>query len=164
MKTKFENINKSSSFITKGWVNYWKQLKRGKADIILSHPDTNDLMNNANKVNKITMVKTEGMDRKEKLKLDFSRVIERTGRDLQRETEEVNVKLRDYCLGKSAIFVDNTYIRENCINNSKFHLNRKELLHLQKNANRFLQGLIKNLLDIQLQPEPPSLRTSLSKK
>ena len=110
------------------------------------------------------MVKREGMVRKGKLKLDFSQVIESTVRDLQRQIEEINVKLRDYCLGKSTISVDNTYIRENCINSSKLHLNRKELLHLQKNANRFLQGLNKNLLDIQLQHERPSLRTSLSKK
>ena len=49
----------------------------------------------------------------------------RKGRDIVKEIKETNTKLKDYRVGIGFIFADNTNIKENCLNNSKFHLSRK---------------------------------------
>ena len=48
----------------------------------------------------------------------------REDHDLEKEKKKTNSKLQNYCVGKGFIFVDNANIKENCLNNSKLHLNR----------------------------------------
>ena len=65
------------------------------------------------------------MDGNNEIKMCFSSIIVRKDRDLEKEVKETNTKLRNYCIGKGFVFVDNANIRENCLNKSKLHLNRK---------------------------------------
>ena len=76
------------------------------------------------KVRKIVKA-VEEMDGTNEIKLGFSSIIVRKDPDLGKDIKETNAKLTNYCIGKRFIFVDNVNIKENCLNNSKLHLNRK---------------------------------------
>ena len=47
------------------------------------------------------------LDNTENIRIGFSTVIERADKDFSNEIEETNIKLKNYCLGKGFIFVDN---------------------------------------------------------
>ena len=47
------------------------------------------------------------LDNTENIRIGFSTIIERADKDFSNEIEETNIKLKNYCLGKGFIFVDN---------------------------------------------------------
>ena len=47
------------------------------------------------------------LDNTENIQIGFSTIIERADKDFSNEIEETNIKLKNYCLGKGFIFVDN---------------------------------------------------------
>ena len=77
------------------------------------------------KVRKLVKVVRE-IDESEKIKTGISSVIYRKDKDLEDERNEVNVKLKIYCEGKGFPIIENDYISEKVLNNSKLHLNKKE--------------------------------------
>ena len=109
---------------TKDMLDYIKQIARKKPDILIIHTGTNDLSNGVNtmkKVRKLVKVVCE-IDESEKIKIGFSSVIYRKDKDLEDEPKEVNVKLKQYCVGKGFFLIENDNIRESGLNNSKLHL------------------------------------------
>ena len=76
-----------------------------------------------------TVKAVEEMDGNNEIKLGFLGIIVRKDRDLEKEIKETNTKLKNYCIGKGFIFIDNTNIKENCLNN----LNRKGTTLFTKN-------------------------------
>ena len=134
------DIRKNHGCTTEDIKYYVKPIIRRKPDIILVH-------NTISKVKKMVKAVQE-RDGNNQIKLGYSSIIIRKYRDLEKEIKETNTKLKNYCLGKGFIFVDNANIKENCLNNSL------ELLHLQKRfTNRFFLGLLYLLIvsfDIQL--------------
>ena len=80
-------------------------------------------------------------DYTENIQIEFSSIIQRTDKDFSNEIKETNIKLKNYCLGKGFIFVDNDNINESCLNNSKFHLNKKWTQRLAKNILLFLDNI-----------------------
>ena len=114
------NIWTNPGCTTEGIADYIKPIIRRKPDIILVHAGTNDLTNSVNamiKVRKIVKA-VEEMDGNNEIKLGFSSIIVRKDRDLEKEIKETNTKLKNYCIGKGFIFVDNGNIKENCLNNN----------------------------------------------
>ena len=107
---------------TEDIADYIKLIIRRKLDIILVHNGTNDLTNSVNTISKVRKVvkAVEEMDGNNEVKLHFSSIIVRKDRDLEKEIKEANTKLKNYCIGKGFIFVDNANIKENCLNNSNF--------------------------------------------
>ena len=129
------NIRTNPGCTTEDIADYIKPIIRRKPDIILVHTGTNDLTHSVNtmsKVRKIVKAVEELYGNNEK-KLGFSRIIVRKDRDLEKEIKETNTKLKNYCIGKGFIFVDNANIKEKCLNNSKLHLNRKGTTLFTKN-------------------------------
>ena len=64
--------------------------------------------------------------------IGFSSVINRKDKDLEVKRNEVNIKLRKHCEGKRIFFFENANINESGLNNSKLHLNKKEInIHTQ---------------------------------
>ena len=118
MKT--TKIRTNPGYITEDMADYIKPIIRRKPDIILVHTGPNDLTNSVNtKSNVRKIVKAvEEMDGNNEIKLGFSSIIVRKDRDLEKEIKETNTKLKNYCIGKGFIFVDNGNIKENCLNNN----------------------------------------------
>ena len=116
-------------------VDYVKPVARKKPGTLLIHVGTNDLtkgVNTMRKVRKSVEVIRE-LDNTENMQIGFSSIIQRTDKDFSNEIKESNIKLKNYCLGKGFIFVDNDNINESCLNNSKLHLNKKGTQRLAKN-------------------------------
>ena len=108
-------------------VDYVKPQARKKPDTLIIHVGTNELtkgVNTVKRVRKCAEVMRE-LDNKENIQTGFSSIIQRTDKDFSNEIKETNVKLKNYCLGKGFVFVDNDNINESCLNNSKLHLNKK---------------------------------------
>ena len=108
-------------------MDYIKPIIKRKSDILLIHSDTNDLTNNVNTIKKMRDLVNgvRNQDRNEEIQVGFSSIIFRKEKELEKEINETNTKLRKYCEGKVLFFVDNSNINESYLNNSKFHLNRK---------------------------------------
>ena len=94
------------------------------------------------KVRKIVKA-LEEMDGNNEIKHSFSGIIVRKDRDLEKEIKETNTKLKNYCIGKGFIFVDNVNIKENCLNNSELHLNRKGTTLFTKNIYKLFSANFK---------------------
>lgn len=108
-----------------GWssdimVGYVKPAVREKLDTMIIHVGTNDLtkgVNTMRKVRKCVEV-TRGLDttlmveNTEHIEIRFSGIIERTYKDFGNKIKETNIRLENYCLGKSLIFVDNSSINK----------------------------------------------------
>ena len=101
-------------------VGYVKPGVREKLDTMIIHVGTNDLtkgVNTMRKVRKCVEV-TRGLDttlmveNTEHIEIRFSGIIERTCKDFGNEIKETNIRLENYCLGKSLIFVDNSSINK----------------------------------------------------
>ena len=107
--------------------DYIKPIIKSKPDIILVYTGANDLTSSVNTMSKERKIvkAVEVMNGNNEKKLGFSNVIARKDWDLEKENKETNKKLKIYCIGKGSIFADNANVKENCLNNSKFHLNRK---------------------------------------
>ena len=84
------------------------------------------------KVKKIVKA-VEEMDGNNEIKLAFSSIIVRKDLDLEKEIKETNTKLKNFCIGRGFIFVDNANIKENCLNIRKLRLNRKGTTLFKKN-------------------------------
>ena len=84
------------------------------------------------KVRKIAKA-VEEMDGNNEIKLGFSSIIARKDLALEKDIKETNIKLKNYSIGKGFIFADNANIKENCLNNSNFHLNREGTTLFTKN-------------------------------
>ena len=129
------NIRTNPGCTTEYIPDYIKPIIRRKPDIILVHTDTNDLTNSVNAMSKVRKIvkAVEEMDGNNKIKLSFSSIIVRKDRDLEKEIKETNINLKNYCISKGFIFVHNANIKENCLNNSKLHLDRKGTTLFTKN-------------------------------
>ena len=121
-------------------MDYIKPIIKRKPDILLIHSDTNDLTNNVNTVKTMRdLVKcVRNQDRNEEIQVGFSSIISRKEKELEKEINETNTKLRKYCEGKVFFFVDNSNINESCLSNSKFHLNRKGSKRLSSKVKKSL--------------------------
>ena len=89
---------------------------------MLVHTGTKYLTNSVNtrsKVRKIAKA-VEKMDGNNNIKLGFSSIIVRKDRDLEKDIKETYTKLKNYCIGKEFIFVDNANIYKNCLNTVNF--------------------------------------------
>ena len=116
-------------------VDYVKPVARKKTDTLIMHVETNDFrkgVNTMKKVRKCVEVIWE-LDNTENIQTGFSSITQRTDKDFRNEIKETNIKLKNYCLGKGFIFVDNDNINESCLSNSKLHLNKKRTQRLAKN-------------------------------
>ena len=65
------------------------------------------------------------LDKEEEVKINFSRVINRSDRNLENEIVDLNLTLKRYCEGNQFLFIYNDNIDKSCLNNSKLHLNQK---------------------------------------
>ena len=116
-------------------VDYEKPVARKKPATLIIHVGTNDLIKGVNtmrKVSKCVEIIRE-LDNTENNQIRFSSIIQRTDKDFSNEIKETNIKLKNYCLGKGFIFVDNDNINEYCLNNSKLYLNKKGTQRIAKN-------------------------------
>ena len=92
------------------------------------------------------------MDGNNEIKLCFSSVSVSKDLHIEKEIRETNTKLKNYCVRKGFLFVDNANIKENCLNNNNLHLSRKTttlFIYIKKNTNRFILGLNEKQFDIQ---------------
>ena len=127
------NILTNPGCTTENITDYIKPIITRKPYIILVHTGSNDLTNSV--VRKIVKA-VEQMDGNNEIKLEFSSINVRNDRDLEKEINKTNTKLKIYCMPKGFIFLDIADIKENCLNNSKHHLNRKESTLLTKNIHK----------------------------
>ena len=115
------NILTNPGCTTENITDYIKPIITRKPYIILVHTGSNDLTNSV--VRKIVKA-VEQMDGNNEIKLEFSSINVRNDRDLEKEINKTNTKLKIYCMPKGFIFLDIADIKENCLNNSKHYLNR----------------------------------------
>ena len=89
--------------------DYVKPVARKKSDTLLIHVGTNDQtkgVNTMEKFRKCVEVIRE-LDKTEDLQIGFPIIIQRTDKDFRNEIKETNITLKNYCLGKGFVFVDN---------------------------------------------------------
>ena len=116
-------------------VDYVKPVAGKKPDTLIIHVGMNYLakgVNTMKKVRKCVEVIQE-LDNTENIQIGFPSIIQRTNEDFSNKIKETNIKLKNYCLGKGFLFVDNDNINESCLNNSKLHFNKKSTEQLAKN-------------------------------
>ena len=75
---------------------------------------------------------TPELDRSGSIQIGFFSVTRRSDNEFSKQISEINVKLKNFCLGKGFIYIDNDNINESCLNNSKFTLTRKVLICFQE--------------------------------
>ena len=68
----------------------------------------------------------------------FSSVCYRALRDHEKEINDANERLKNYCSGNGFIFVDNSTINESCLNKSRLHLSTSMLAN---NIKSFLKDV-----------------------
>ena len=99
---------------TEDMLDYFKPTAWRKPDALIIHTGRNDLTNGVNtvkKVRKLVKVVRE-IDKSEKIKIGYSSVTYRKGKDLEDERNEVNMKLKKYCEGKGFVFIENATINK----------------------------------------------------
>ena len=116
-------------------VDYVKPVVRKKPDTLVIQVGTNDLTKGVNIVSEVRkfVEVIRQLDDTDNIQIGFSSIIQRTDKDFSNEIKESNIKLKNYCLCKGFIFVDNDNINESCINNSKLQLNKNGTQRLAKN-------------------------------
>ena len=128
--TSRENFAKVSTQLgaaTENMLDYFEPVVRKKPDIVIIHTGTTDLTNGVktmNKVKKLVQYIRQN-DKDKSTETGFSSICYRADRDLEKEFNDINGRLKNYCSGNGFIFVDNSTINEFCLNKSKFHLNKK---------------------------------------
>ena len=129
------NIRTNPGCTTEDISDYIKTIIRRKPDTILVHTGINNPSNSVNAMSKAGKIvkAVEEMDGNNETKLGFSSIIVRKDRHLEKEIKETKTKVKNHCIGKGFTFVDNVNIKENCLNNSKLHLNRKGTTLFTKN-------------------------------
>ena len=100
---------------------YTADYQKKTPDIILVHTGANEFTNSVNTMSKVKKIvkAVEEMDANNEIKPGFSSIIVRKDRDIDKEIKEGNTKLKNYCIGKGFIFVDNANIKVNCLLNRK---------------------------------------------
>ena len=92
-----------------------------KPDTLIIHLGKNGLtkgVDTMKKVRKCVEV-IQKLHNTENIQIGFSSIIQKANKDFSNEIKKTNIKLKNYCLGKGFIFVDNDNINESCLNNSK---------------------------------------------
>ena len=109
-------------------MDYVKTVARKKPDTLIIHVGTNELTKGVNTMKKVRkcVEAVRELHNTENIQIGFSSIIQRTDKDFSNEIKETNIKLKNYCLSKGFIFVDNGNINDSCLNNSKLHLSKKE--------------------------------------
>ena len=120
----------------------YKPIIRIKPDIRLVHTGTNNLTKSLNTISKVRKVvkAVEKTDGNYKIKLGFSSITVTKDRDLEKEIQETNARLKSYCIGKRFIFVDNANIKGNYLNSSELHLSREGTTLFTKNIYKSLSS------------------------
>ena len=133
-----ENILTNPGCTTENITDYIKPIITRKPYIILVHTGSNDLTNSVDTMSKVRKIvkAVEQMYGNNEIKLEFSSINVRKDQDLEKEINKTNTKLKIYCIPKGFIFVDIANIKENCLNNSKLHLNRNGSTLLTKNIHK----------------------------
>ena len=132
---------------TEDIIVYIKPIARKKPDTILLHVGTNDLTNGTNTMKYIQkcVEAIRELDNSENIQIGFSSIMHWSEKKFSKEINELNVKLKRYCLGRGFIYVENVNINESCLNNSKLHLNKKSTNLFSKNISTS-QNVIWNVL------------------
>ena len=127
---------------TDDMVAYVRPVIRKKPDIIILHVGKNDLTKGIDttfKVRKIVSAIQEVYSNRN-IQLGFSSIAQRADKDYSKETKDIYTRLKNYCLGKGLIFVDNSNIDEFYIKNSKLHLSKHGTQLLSQNILRSPEG------------------------
>ena len=74
------------------------------------------------------------MDKSGSIQIGFFSVTRRSDKEFSKQISEMNVKLKNFCLGKGFIYIDNDSINESCLNDSKLHLNKKSTNLFSRNV------------------------------
>ena len=122
---------------------------------MLIHCGTNDLTNGIDTMSYIWKIvaTVKKMDNKRKIKLAFPSIIGWDDVDNSDEIVAVNDRIREYCLSKGLLFVDNSNINASCLNTGKLYLNRQGTSILVDNFRKslvnseWLHKYFKNNLD-----------------
>ena len=105
--------------MTDDMLDYVRPVTRKKPDVIIMHVGTNDFtkgVKTMSKVRKIAIAIRE-VDSTRNIQLGFFSIAQRADKDYSKEINDINSRLKSYCLGKGLIFVDNSNINESCLNN-----------------------------------------------
>ena len=130
------SIMKHLGCLPEDMVDYVKPVMRKKPepDILLIHVGTNGStkgVNTKRKVGKCVEVIRELINTVN-IQIRFSGIIQRIDKNFSNGIKETNIKLKNSCLGRGFVFIDNDNINEFCLNNSKLHLIRRGLKDLLK--------------------------------
>ena len=71
----------------------------------------------------------------------ISGLIKRFDRNAIDDTERINEKLKQWCIGKGLTFINNNNINESCLNRGKLYLNRRRSSYLANNFKNFIELL-----------------------
>ena len=88
-------------------IDYIKPIARKKADTILLHLETNDLTKGINCMKNIRncVEAIREMDNSEYIQIGFSSIMNISDKDFSKEISELNVKLKNYYLGRGFNYV-----------------------------------------------------------
>ena len=123
-------------------LDYIKPVVRKKPDTVIFHTGSNDLTNDVKTMNTVKkLVQYIRENEKDNIQIRFSSTCYTADWDLEKEMNDPNGRLNNYCSGNGFIFVDNSTINESCLNKSKLYLNKKGTSILANNIKSSLKDV-----------------------
>ena len=94
--------------------------ENSKIKTLIVHAGSNDLTNNIN-----TLRSVKKYAKRQNTKIVFSSIIFRKDkRDIEKQRNDVNIRLKNFCKQKNLYFIDNSNLKEEHLGLKKLHLNR----------------------------------------
>ena len=95
-----------------------------KPDCIIVHAGTNDITKGINSLNSVKKIVKKVKQTSPNTKVVFSSLITRKDKkDLDKKVQDVNNRLKNYCMQTNLDYIENNKIKEKHLGNKKLHLN-----------------------------------------
>ena len=112
-----------------------------KMKTLIVHAETNDLTNNINTLRSVKAICEKTKKISPNRKIVFSSIIFRKDRrDIEKQRNEVNTRLKNFCKRKNISFIDNSNLKEEHLGLKKSHLNRIGNSIFANNFLRYLEN------------------------
>ena len=124
-------------------VDFTKPVIKRKPKKIILHVGTNNLkMDQPKKIkNKVAGLVDSIKAEHPSIDVAVSSIIFRSDdQSLNSKIDEVNRRLSSFCQSKNWVFIDNSNIKEDSLNRSGLHLNRKGVYRLASNFREYING------------------------
>ena len=112
-----------------------------KPDCIIVHAGTNDITKGINSLNSVKKIVKKVKQTSPNTKVVFSSLITRKDKkDLDKQVQDINNRLKNYCMQTNLDYIQNNNIKEEHLGNKKLRLNKKGNTVFSSNLLKYLRA------------------------